>query len=91
MSNPIPVKMAAFLATQVDPVTKLPVVSLSFSLATRSEDGTYKGVGNRALVLDAGLSYEEVDPITRLPNGVFITGEKILAALLGLAHASQEV
>lgn len=89
MPDLVPLRIIANLETRADYRTGAPVVTIACSLAQKLPDGRLAGVGTHALALNAAALYEQVDPATGEPNGVFVTGETILAIFAGLARASQ--
>lgn len=91
MPNILPLRLIVNLETRADYRTGAPVVTIACNLAEKLPDGRLAGIGTRALALDAAAQYAEIDPVTGEPNGVFISGERILAVFLGLAQASQGV
>lgn len=91
MPNIVPIRIIANLETRADYRTGAPVVTIACCMAEKLADGKLAGVGTRALALDAAAQYEEVDPATGLPTGVFVSGAKILAIFAGLARSSQGV
>ena len=89
MPDIVPTRITINFDTLRDPVTHLPIVTLAVSMAQVLPDGIYQGVGTVPMQLSAAQEYAELDPITRQPLGKSVTGEEILAILLGVAAASQ--